>query len=120
MDTWRCRRALGAVGSLTTLSSHVNSFFRTTLPSFTHLSVSRASEPKTHVPLTSSQTAIQDTGRVVSTGELYIVPSSRLILAMYILHVLLPTGSEEWEVLRAASIPVAILPSCRDMKANAL
>ena len=29
---------------------------------------------------------------------------------------LLPTGSEEREVLGVGSIPVAILPSCQDMK----
>ena len=29
---------------------------------------------------------------------------------------LLPTGSEEREVLGVGSIPVAILPSCLDMK----
>ena len=33
---------------------------------------------------------------------------------------LLPTGSEEREVLRVGSIPVAILPSCRNMKTIAL
>ena len=34
--------------------------------------------------------------------------------------VLLPTGSEELEVFGAGSIPVAILPSCQDMKTIAL
>ena len=34
--------------------------------------------------------------------------------------VLLPTGSEEREVLGFGSIPVAILPSCQDMKTIAL
>ena len=34
--------------------------------------------------------------------------------------VLLPTGSEERELLGAGSIPVAILPSCQDMKTIAL
>ena len=29
---------------------------------------------------------------------------------------LLPTGSEEKEVLEVGSIPVALLPSCQDMK----
>ena len=33
---------------------------------------------------------------------------------------LLPTGSEEKEVLGVGSIPVAILPSCQDMKTIAL
>ena len=33
---------------------------------------------------------------------------------------LLPTGSEEREVLGVGSIPVAILPSCQDMKTIAL
>ena len=33
---------------------------------------------------------------------------------------LLPTGSEEREVLGFGSIPVAILPSCQDMKIIAL
>ena len=33
---------------------------------------------------------------------------------------LLPTGSEEREVLGVGSIPVAILPSCQDMKPIAL
>ena len=33
---------------------------------------------------------------------------------------LLPTGSEEREVLGVRSIPVAILPSCRDMNPIAL
>ena len=37
----------------------------------------------------------------------------------YILH-LLPTGSEEREVLGVGSIPVAILPSCQDMKTIAI
>ena len=34
--------------------------------------------------------------------------------------ILLPTGSEEREVLGVGSIPVAILPSCQDMKTIAL
>ena len=34
--------------------------------------------------------------------------------------VLLPTGSEEREVLGVGSIPVAILPSCQDVKTIAL
>ena len=41
----------------------------------------------------------------------------------YIQHLfnhLLPTGSEERGVLRVGSIPVAILPSCQDMKTFAL
>ena len=33
---------------------------------------------------------------------------------------LLPTGGEEREVLGVGSIPVAILPSCQDMKTIAL
>ena len=33
---------------------------------------------------------------------------------------LLPTGSEEREVLGVGSIPVAILPSCQNMKIIAL
>ena len=33
---------------------------------------------------------------------------------------LLPIGSEEREVLGVRSIPVAILPSCQDMKTIAL
>ena len=33
---------------------------------------------------------------------------------------LLPTGSEEREVLGVGSIPVAILPSCQGMKTIAL
>ena len=33
---------------------------------------------------------------------------------------LLPTGSEEREVLKVGSIPVAILSSCQDMKSIAL
>ena len=33
---------------------------------------------------------------------------------------LLPTGSEEREVLGVGSIPVAILPSCQDLKTIAL
>ena len=36
------------------------------------------------------------------------------------LGTLLPTGSEEREVLGVASIPVAILPSCQDRKSIAL
>ena len=35
-------------------------------------------------------------------------------------HGILPTGSEEREVLGVGSIPVAILPSCQDMKTFAL
>ena len=35
-------------------------------------------------------------------------------------YVLLPTGREEREVLGVGSIPVAILPSCQDMKTIAL
>ena len=31
-------------------------------------------------------------------------------------HILLPTGSEERGVLGVGSIPVAILPSCQDIK----
>ena len=34
--------------------------------------------------------------------------------------ILLPTGSEEREVLGVGSFPVAILPSCQDMEAIAL
>ena len=33
---------------------------------------------------------------------------------------LLPTGSEESEVLKVGTIPVAILPCCQDMKTIAL
>ena len=33
---------------------------------------------------------------------------------------LLPTGSDEREVLGVGSIPVAIVPSCQDMKAIVL
>ena len=33
---------------------------------------------------------------------------------------LLPTGSEEREVLGVGSIPVAILPSCQDIKTIAI
>ena len=33
---------------------------------------------------------------------------------------LLPTGSEEKEVLKVGSIPVALLSSCQDMKSIAL
>ena len=36
------------------------------------------------------------------------------------LAILLPTGSEEREVLRIGSIPVAILPSSQNMKIIAL
>ena len=36
------------------------------------------------------------------------------------IFILLPTGSEERGVLGEGSIPVAILPSCQDMKAIAL
>ena len=32
------------------------------------------------------------------------------------MSILLPTGSEERGVLRVGSIPVAILPSCQNMK----
>ena len=39
---------------------------------------------------------------------------------MNISHTLLPTGSEEREVLGVASIPVAILPSLQNMKIIAL
>ena len=35
-------------------------------------------------------------------------------------QVLLPTGSEEREVLGVGSIPVAIFPSCQNMKVIAL
>ena len=38
----------------------------------------------------------------------------------HIFVTLLPTGSEEREVLGVRSIPVAILPSCHDMKTIAL
>ena len=37
-----------------------------------------------------------------------------------IMHPLLPTGSEEREVLGVGSIPVAIVPSCQFMKTIAL
>ena len=43
------------------------------------------------------------------------VLQKRAILVLDI-KFLLPTRSEEREVLEAGSIPVAILPSCRDMK----
>ena len=39
---------------------------------------------------------------------------------IYIYIYLLPTGSEEREVLGVGSIPVAILPFCQDMKTIAL
>ena len=39
---------------------------------------------------------------------------------IYIIITLLPTGSVEREVLGVGSIPVAILPSCQDMKTIAL
>ena len=35
-------------------------------------------------------------------------------------YILLPTGREEREVLGVGSIPVAILPSCQDMKTIAI
>ena len=35
-------------------------------------------------------------------------------------YALLPTGSEEREVLGVGNIPVAILPSCQDMKTIAI
>ena len=38
----------------------------------------------------------------------------------YVNKYLLPTGSEGREVLGVGSIPVAILPSCQDMKTIAL
>ena len=41
------------------------------------------------------------------------------MLTVELLH-LLPTGSEEREVLGVGSIPVAILPSCHDMKTIAI
>ena len=41
------------------------------------------------------------------------------VICQWELH-LLPTGSEEREVLGVGSIPVAILPSCQDMKTIAL
>ena len=34
--------------------------------------------------------------------------------------ILLPTRSEEWGVMDGGSFPVDILPSCQDMKTNAL
>ena len=42
----------------------------------------------------------------------------RYLYSMYIIVLghLLPTGSEEHEVLQTGSIPVAILPSCQDIK----
>ena len=40
------------------------------------------------------------------------------LLLISILSYLLPTGSEEREVLRVGSIPVEILPSCHNMKPN--
>ena len=42
-----------------------------------------------------------------------------LVLVLGCTH-LLPTGSEERGVLGVGSIPVAILPSCQDMKTIAL
>ena len=37
-----------------------------------------------------------------------------------LMHVLLPTGSEERAILGVVSIPVAIPPSCKDVKNIAL
>ena len=45
---------------------------------------------------------------------------NNLIYALIFLLGLLPTGSEEREVLGVGSIPVAILPSCQFMKSIAL
>ena len=43
-----------------------------------------------------------------------------LLVANYLYQNLLPTGSEEREVFGVGSIPVAILPSCQDIKTIAL
>ena len=46
--------------------------------------------------------------------------AQKFLRLQYILYGLLPTGSEEIEVLRVGSIPVAILFSCQDMKTIAI
>ena len=46
----------------------------------------------------------------------YIPGKSTPISTLSLLLNLLPTGSEEREVLGVGSIPVAILPSCQDME----
>ena len=38
------------------------------------------------------------------------------LIPFWYIYILLPTGSDEREVLVVGSIPVAILPSCQDMK----
>ena len=48
-----------------------------------------------------------------------MAPKLRSYLYVQLLD-LLPTGSKEREVLGVGSIPVAILPSCPDMKSIAL
>ena len=50
---------------------------------------------------------------IIRAMESPLIWSSKITLP---LHALLPTGSKEREVFGVGSIPVAILPSCQDMK----
>ena len=50
----------------------------------------------------------------------YIYTYIYIYIYMYVYICLLPTGSEEREVLGGGTIPVAILPSRQDMKYIAL
>ena len=55
---------------------------------------------------------------IFSKQMCFIAPLNTSAEATY--NYLLPTGSEEREVLWVRSIPVAILPSCQDMKTIAI
>ena len=57
----------------------------------------------------------------IETKKHYTINDDTLLCFSIILSVnLLPTGSEEGEVLGVGSIPIAILPSCQNMKIIAL
>ena len=56
---------------------------------------------------------------VNSVCSIMIIIFNHIKLSTFTVH-MLPTGSEEREVLGVGSIPVAILPSCQDMKTIAL
>ena len=52
-------------------------------------------------------------------GNMY-AENTQTSMTVHVLYHLLPTGSEERDVLGVWSIPVAILPSCQDIKTIAL
>ena len=61
-----------------------------------------------------------DTFSLVHSYTIRLASCTRIIIHLSQRKYLLPTGSEEREVLGVGSTPVAILPSCKDMETIAL